>query len=259
MADAVLYDAGPRAVTLTLNRPQTKNAINLETLEALRGALERASREEAARVVVLQGAGGDLSSGGDIQDMLARRGQGLATYQRLRTGLSALVRALVEHEKPTIARVDGVCMGAGAGLAIACDALLATTRSSFGFPFVKVGLVPDTGTSWTLVRKVGLQHARRLLLTGESIDAGEAHSIGLVTELVTDATALEAETRRWVTRFARLPPTAVRDTKRLLWNGLHLPLNAALEQEALTQGLRFTTPEHAAAVDAFLARRGTKK
>lgn len=256
MASPVRFELEGGVGRITLNRPDVKNALNLDAINALIEALERGQREAA--VIVLQGAGGDFSAGGDIQDMVARRGQAVATAERLKRGLARIVQLVALNEKPVVARVDGDAMGAGAAIALASDVLLATRRARFGFPFVKVGLVPDTGTSYVLPRVAGLQAARRLLLTGELIHADEAQRLGLLTSLVEDTPALDAEEKAWVAKLAALPSTAIRDTKRLLWGNLDVPLLTALTQEAFLQGIRFTTPEHAAAVDAFLARRGTK-
>jgi enoyl-CoA hydratase/carnithine racemase len=253
---AVRFEADGAVARVILDRPEAKNALNLEAIQDLLAALRRGETEPAVRVVVLQGTGGDFSAGGDIKDMVARRGKGVETYERLKRGLTAIVRAIIHHERPVLARVDGVCMGAGAGVALACDAVLATARSTFGFPFVKVGLVPDTGTSWLLPHTVGVQNARRLLLTGEAVGAEEAAAMGMVTKVVPDAAALDAELKAWADRFTALPPTAVRDAKRLVWTNLPNTLEHSIVQEAIQQGIRFTTPEHAAAVDAFLARRG---
>jgi 2-(1,2-epoxy-1,2-dihydrophenyl)acetyl-CoA isomerase len=187
--------------------------------------------------------------------MLARRGQAVATHARLRSGLTRISQLITGHEKPVLATVDGVCLGAGAGLALSCDGLIATARSTFGFPFVKVGLVPDTSTSWLLPRFVGMQQARRLLLTGELIPAEEAMRIGLVMKLVPDAAALERETAEWGKRFAALPETGVRDIKRLFWTNLSAPIGHAVAHEALVQAVRFTSDEHAKASEAFLARK----
>lgn len=258
MAPVVRYQVEGAVARIALDRPESKNALNLDMVVELLAALEGAARESAVRVVVLEGTGGDLSAGGDIKDMVARRGKAVETYERLKRGLTAIVRALINHEKPVIARVDGVALGAGLGIALSCDALVATRRSTFGAPFVKVGLVPDTATSWLLPHTIGLQNARRLLLTGDAVDATEASSLGLVTQVVPDAAALDTAIADWVTKFSRLPPTAVRDAKRLVWTNLANTIETSIVHESMMQGVRFTTSEHAAAVDAFLGKRGTK-
>lgn len=258
MAAAVRFESAPPVGRVVIDRPEAKNALNLAAIEDFLAALGRADTEPGVRVVVLQGTGGDLSAGGDVRDMVARRGQAWPTYERLKTGLTAIVHGLADLERPVVAAVDGVCMGAGLGVALACDALLATKRSQFGAPFVKVGLVPDTGTSWLLPHMVGVQNARRLLLTGDPVDGEEAAALGLVTQVVADGPALDHEVTAWCRRFAALPATAVRDTKRLLSRNLDLTLADAIVHESMVQGLRFTSPEHAAAVDAFLAARRPK-
>jgi enoyl-CoA hydratase/carnithine racemase len=254
VADAILTQESSRAFRITLNRPEVRNAINLDALQQLIQALDASERSSAA-VVVITGTGDAFCSGGDIQDMLARRGQAVATYERLRTGLLAIAEKVILHSKPVIARIDGDAVGAGCALAIACDVTLATKRSRFGFPFVKVGLGPDTGASWTLMRIAGYQGARRLLLTGDLVDAEEAHRLGLAGDVVADAAALDKTVEEWVQKFAALPPGALAATKRLLAHSHELPLRVALQQEALVQGVRFTTEEHAKAVDAFLSKK----
>ncbi len=256
MDDVVLYEPRGATAHITINRPDAKNAINLDVINQLLAALDRAAADPALRVLVLQGARGDFSAGGDIKDMLSRRGQAIITYERLRRGLGSTVRGLTQHAKPVLAAVDGVCLGAGAGIALACDALVATQRSTFGFPFVKVGLAPDTATSWLLPHMAGIQNARRPPFPGDSIPPEEAAGLGRVTRVVADGPTLEKEIETWSQKFANLPPTAVRDIKRLFWANLDMPIGTALVHEAMTQGLRFTTPEHAAAVDAFLAKKG---
>lgn len=256
--DVVRYERGGPVARIVLDRPDSKNALNLDSIQQLLASLDRAEKDADVRVVVLTGAGADFSAGGDIRDMIARRGKAVETYERLRRGLTAIVRAILQHERPVLARVDGACLGAALGLALACDALLATKRSTFGAPFVKVGLVPDTATSWLLPHIVGIQHARRLLLTGDSIDADEASDLGLVTRLSADTQSLDADVEDWTRKLGSLPPTAVRDAKRLLWTNVARTVDSAVVQEAMAQGIRFTTQEHADAVDAFVAKKGAK-
>lgn len=254
MADAILVERTGAATRIIINRPEVRNALNLAALEGLVAALEQSTKDDS-RVVVLEGTGGNLSSGGDIEDMLARRGKAIATTERLKTGLGKIVLLITGHPKPVIARVDGDAVGAGCAIALAADFLLATEKSRFGFPFVKVGLVPDTGSSWILPHIVGIQQARRLLLTGELIAAPEADEMGLLTQRVHDRPLLDHAVQEWVDKMARLPPGAVTDAKRLLWQSLQTPLSHAVANEGILQGIRFTTDEHAKAVDAFLAKR----
>jgi 2-(1,2-epoxy-1,2-dihydrophenyl)acetyl-CoA isomerase len=250
----ILVERAGQATRIIINRPEVRNALNLAALEGLVVALEDCARDDG-RVVIIEGAGGSLSSGGDIEDMLARRGKAIATVERLKAGLGKIVMLVTGHPKPVIAKVDGDAVGAGCAIALACDFLLASEKSRFGFPFVKVGLVPDTGSSWILPHIVGIQQARRLLLTGELISSAEADDMGLVTQRVHDGPLLQHAVEEWVERMAKLPAGAVSDAKRLLWHSLHVPLSQAVANESILQGIRFTTEEHAKAVDAFLAKR----
>lgn len=254
MSEVVLQERRGDASWITIQRPEVRNALNLDVLQGLLAALDAAERDDT-HCLIITGAGGSFSAGGDIQDMLARRGKAIATTERLKTGLVRLVDHITRFPKPVIARVEGDAIGAGLGLALSCDLLLCTQKSRFGVPFAKIGLVPDTGTSWLLPHIVGIQQARRLLLGGDLIDATEADEMGLVTQVLHDPVLLDAAVEEWVRRFTAIPTGAIADVKRLLWTNLHQPLNSATYQEALLQGIRFTTPEHAAAVDAFLQRR----
>lgn len=254
MTPVILLEDRGDATWITLNRPEVRNALNLDVLKALLAALEEAAASPT-RTLVITGAGSCFSSGGDIQDMVQRRGQAIATTERLKTGLVRLVDRITRFPKPVIARVEGDAIGAGLGLALSCDLLLCTQKSRFGVPFARIGLIPDTGTSWLLPHIVGIQQARRLLLSGDLLAAEEAAGMGLVTQVLHDATLLDAAVQEWTAKFAAMPPTALADVKRLLWENLHQPLNAATYNEALLQGIRFTTDEHARAVDSFLAKR----
>lgn len=254
MQPTIVVETSGDATWIRINRPEVKNAINLETLKELIAAIQT-THSDASRVVVLTGNGGSFSSGGDIKDMVERRGQAVVTFERIKQGLAQIAELLAAHPKPVIARVEGDCLGAGCGLALACDFLLATESSRFGFPFVKVGLVPDTGTSWMVPHSLGIQQARRLLLTGDLISGAEAAALGLVTQLVPDAPSLNRAVTEWVEKLSALPPTAYRDAKRLLWASFQQPLGTAVFHEAILQGVRFTTDEHAKAVDAFLAKK----
>lgn len=254
MASPVRVERAPNAVRVTIDRPEVRNALNLEALQSLVAALDE-TRRAPEPVVILTGAGEAFCAGGDVQDMVARRGQAFATYERLRAGLLAIVERIMRHPKPVVARIAGDAVGAGCAIALACDVAVASDRARFGFPFVKVGLVPDTGASWLLPRAVGLPAARRLLLSGELIDAATAERWGLIVQRVPDAAALDAAIGDWTRRLAELPPGAIGDTKRLLAGNLDVPLATAMQQEALLQAVRFTTDEHARAVDAFLSKR----
>lgn len=249
----VLREAQDGVVTLTLNRPEVRNAISLELFEALQRELAAAAAPDV-RAVVLTGAGNAFCAGGDIQQMLERRGKALETAERLRRGLAGVVEQFRALDAPVIAKVNGDCVGAGLGLALACDIVVASATARFGAPFVGLGLVPDTGLTHTLPARMGLQRAKELVFTGALLQATEAWELGLINKVV-PAPDLDGEVRDLATRLAGMPTRTLGMAKRALELGNEARLADAMVFEAYAQGVCFTTPEHAQGVEAFLAKR----
>lgn len=234
--------------TLTLNRPRRKNAITPELWIALRDALDRAGRDRSVRALVLTGAGGSFCSGADISvaDDVHPRDK----LQRL----TDVALALHELSVPTVAKVTGVAVGAGWNLALGCDLVVATPESTFCQIFSKRGLSIDLGGSWLLPKLVGLQQAKRLALLADTIDAGEAQALNLVTWVVS-ATEIDAFVNDLTGRLAAGPPIALAQTKALLNEGADRTMRDALANEARAQGVNFATEDAAAAYAAFAQRR----
>jgi enoyl-CoA hydratase/carnithine racemase len=253
MAPAVLRTDQDGIRTLALNRPEVRNAIGLETLEALLAELGEV-RGSDARVLVLTGSGTAFSAGGDIAQMLDRQGKAMETAERLRTGLAQVVEGLRALDQPVLAKVNGDCIGAGLGLALASDIVYASATARFGAPFVGLGLVPDTGLTHTLPRRIGLQRAKELVFTGALLQATEAWEMGLINKVVPPPD-LDDEVRTLATRLSAMPLRTLGLAKRALQHGSEAPLGDAMAFEAYQQGIAFTTPEHAQGVQAFLARR----
>ncbi|OBG27394.1 enoyl-CoA hydratase/isomerase family protein [Mycobacterium sp. 852002-51057_SCH5723018] len=234
--------------TLTLNRPRRKNAINPELWVALRDALNAAGRDRTVRALVITGAGGSFCSGADIsvtddvhpKDKLQR--------------LTDAALALHELPVPTVAKVTGVAVGAGWNLALGCDLVVATPESTFCQVFSKRGLSIDLGGSWLLPKLVGLQQAKRLALLADTIDAAEAHALGLVTWVVPGA-EIDSFVKELAGRLAAGPPVALAQTKALLNEGVDRTLRDALANEARAQVGNFATADAAAAYAAFAERR----
>lgn len=239
--------------TLTLSRPEVRNAIGLETLEALQRELA-AIPGAGVRCVVLTGAGAAFSAGGDIQQMVERRGKAVETAERLRTGLAGVVEGLRALDAPVLAKVNGDCVGAGLGLALACDITYASATARFGAPFVGLGLIPDTGLTHMLPRRMGLQRAKELVFTGSLLQATEAWELGLVNKVVAPPD-LDAAVSELATRLAAMPTRTLGMAKRALQHGSDGRLADALVAEAYTQGICFTMPEHEEGVRAFLEKR----
>lgn len=240
--------------TLTLNRPEVRNALHLEMLDALHAELGAIADLGEVRCVVLTGAGQAFCAGGDVQAMLVRRGRAVETMERLRTGLAGVVERLRSLDQPVIAKVNGDCVGAGLGLALASDVCYAAATARLGAPFVGLGLVPDTGLSHTLPRRMGLQRAKELVFTAQLLQATEAWELGLVNKVV-PLPDLDLEVAALAQRLAAMPSTALGQAKRALQHGAQHGLLDALVFEAYAQGLCFTTPEHEEGVRAFLEKR----
>lgn len=232
-------------LTLTLNRPERRNACNRELWLALRQALRDLEDDRSVRVVVLAGSGGAFCAGADLDD----RDPDQHPMIRMRV-VNEIVERLRGLPVPTVAKVEGVAVGAGWNLALACDLVVATPAARFSQIFARRGLSLDAGGSWLLPRLVGLQQAKRLTLLAEMIGADEAHALGLVT-YVRDATEVDAFVRDLTGRLAAGPPIALALSKALLDEGTTRSLPEALAAEARAQSINFATDARAA-FQAFL-------
>ncbi|HEX9094306.1 MAG TPA: enoyl-CoA hydratase, partial [Coriobacteriia bacterium] len=241
---------------LTMNRPEARNALDVPMREELVDALDEIERDPAVRVVILTGAGGHFSAGGDVKTMAARRHTAAEGRARVEL-LNRFVLRLFNFSKPTIAMVDGFAVGAGCNIALGCDMIVASDRAKFGEVFLKIGLVPDGGGTWLLQRLVGLAKAKELVLTAEIIDAAEALRIGLVNRVV-PAADLESATRALAAKIAAGPPLAAALAKSLLNRAATVDLAAALEGEAFGQSNAITSEDHAEGVRAFLEKRAPR-
>ena len=258
MSDPVLYERNGDIVTLTINRPQVRNAISDDDMiDALVGAVERLAADGDARAAVLTGAGTAFSSGGNLKKMADDGIADLPPTQTRLTYLNGIQRIPLAFERltvPVVAAVNGPAIGAGCDLACMCDIRVAGESARFAESFVKVGIVPGDGGAFLLQRVVGYARAAEMALTGDMIDAREALAIGLVSRVVPDAELLDVASGI-ARRIAANPPVAVRLTKQLLREGYHQRLGSLLELSAGYQALAHTTEDHKEAVEAFLAKR----
>lgn len=234
--------------TVTLNRPHRKNAIDGATWAALQQALRAAADDDETRVVVITGAGGAFCAGADLSG--DRSGE-----HPLRRMHAVNDVALLLHDlpKPTVAKVDGVAVGAGWNLALGCDLVAASTEARFSQIFARRGLSLDFGGSWLLPRIVGLQQAKRLALLADFIGAEEARELGLVT-WVKAPDELDGFVTDVAQRLAAGAPVALAQSKALLNQGIDQTLREALENEARAQTINFATEDAPAAFQAFLDR-----
>ncbi len=244
-----------RIATLTLKREKQLNALSQELLTDLDAAIGEVSwrirNDGDVRVLLLQGAGRAFAAGADIaqmKDLSAPLAESFARLgQRVFTGLERL-------PIPTIALVHGYALGGGMELAMACDIRIAAEGTKFGQPEVTLGVVPGFGGSQRLPRIVGQGNALHLLLTGDSIDASEAHRMGLVTQVV-PAQELSAAGLQVANRLLQLGPQALAGVKRAVYEGAELTLDAGLAFEAARFGMCFATEEQQEGMTAFVERR----
>ncbi len=241
-------DAGVRV--LTLNRPEKKNAVSPELAQDLTDALHQAAEDETVRVVTIHGAGDAYCAGADMGVFLAI-GRGEMDGPKK---VGELHRHLRAFPKPLIAAVHGQAVGMGVTLLPHYDLVYAADDASFTTPFVRLGLVLEFGSSFTLPRLIGRQRANELIMTGRPIDARTAESWGLVNRVFPAAEMLERVSEIAV-GLARLPPGAVAACKRLIRLGEEAVLEDSIAREDETLAALYGSPENLRAVEAFLASR----
>jgi 2-(1,2-epoxy-1,2-dihydrophenyl)acetyl-CoA isomerase len=239
---------------LTLNRPDRLNAFSPAMLLALGEALQRLSEDPGVGAVVITGAGRGFCAGGDVKTMPTRAAQGFEERVEGLRRMHQLPLLLRTIPKVVIAMVNGPAVGAGLGLAMACDLRIAGRSARFGTGFAGVGYSGDFGGSWTLTRLVGTAKARELYFLGDIIDAEAAHSLGVVNRVVDDETLCD-ETARLARRIAGGPRIAYGYMKRNLFAAETEPLAAVLEMEAVHQARTAMTEDHLEASRAFAEKR----
>ncbi|HAK54877.1 MAG: enoyl-CoA hydratase-related protein [Vicinamibacterales bacterium] len=244
----VSVDAG--VAVLTFDRPEVRNALNLETVREGEAALAGLAANDGVGALVLTG-GGDKAfvSGADINDLRERtRDEGLAAIN------SSFFVAVERFPRPTIAAVNGYALGGGCELALACDLRIAADTAKFGQPELGLGIIPGAGATQRLPRVVGLGRAKHLILTGEIIDAAQALDIGLVSAVV-PAAELEGKARELARRILRHGPLAARLAKVALNASARVDLESGLLIETLAQALCYESDDKREGTTAFLEKR----
>ncbi len=255
-----LYEKSGRVATVTLNRPDSRNAIaTQQDCDDLAGALWRAHDDPGVNAVILTGAGKSFCAGGDLKTIRERTGIGPratpdGTRANYRRGVHSIIKALADVEVATIAAINGHAIGLGLDIGVLCDIRVAGASAKMASSFVKVGITPGDGGAWILTNAIGATHAAELVLTGDTIDAEEGKRIGLVTRVVPDDRLME-EARALAERIAVNPPRTVRLAKRLLREAQHSRLHDVLELSAAFQALAHETADHKEAVAAFTEKR----
>ena len=249
-------DGATSVATITLNRPERRNALTFEVYDELRHAFRALDREPGVRAVVLTGAGTAFCTGGDVRDiigpLLDMDARELLEFTQMTCDLIAAMR---ECGKPIVGALNGTVAGAGAVIATACDVRVAAESARIAYLFTRVGLSgADMGIAWLLPRIIGLGRATELLMTGEFIDAREAFRLGLYHRVVPDGEALAAGTK-WAARLAAGPAAALSVTKRALEREAHMALREALAEEARVQAACMEDPNFREGFQAFVEKR----
>jgi 2-(1,2-epoxy-1,2-dihydrophenyl)acetyl-CoA isomerase len=251
MSDAVLYSVAGGVATVVINRPDAMNAADAAVRDGLRSSLEAAADDADVRAVLLTGEGRAFCVGQDLKELLPLYESNDPDLGGIVEGFNEVATALATLPKPTVAAVNGAAAGAGASLAFACDFRVASDKASFAMAFSKIGLVPDTGSSWTLPRLVGGAKALEMLMLSEPVRADEALRLGLVTRVV-PAESLAAEAGAFAASLAAGPTVAYGYIKRLVAASYTSSLADALALEAELQAAAGRTEDHVNAVRSFL-------
>ena len=248
--DDILIERADGVVTVTLNRPERKNAVTGDMWSRLTETFAEVAQNAEDRVLVVTGAGGAFCSGADLSAFGDISGGGLARMREV----GGAAQALHDLPKPTIAKVPGIAAGAGANLALGCDLIVASDEARFCEIFSTRGLSLDFGGSWLLPRLVGLHRAKELAFFADILSAKEAQDFGLVNRVV-PAADLDGFVEEWARRLAAGPPIALSMTKRMLNNSFTSSLAESLEAEAVSQVVNFKTEDLGEAMRAFSEKR----
>ncbi|MFQ5873498.1 MAG: enoyl-CoA hydratase/isomerase family protein [Dehalococcoidia bacterium] len=256
--ETILVERQDRIAKLALNRPDKLNAINNKMEEELSQAIQELDRDDDVGVVVLTGAGRAFCAGGDVSEMPGARGARVSPnvddIRRGFRGAQSIVLGLQRMQKPVIGMINGVAAGAGFDFSCACDIRIGCPDSRFLAAFIRVGLFPGWGGIWLYARTLGLPKAAELLFTGDFLEAEEAHRLGMLNKLV-PKDELEQTTMEMARKIADGPPIALRLSKLLLYKGLEMDLETAMQMSAALETITLTSQDHKEGVAAFREKR----
>lgn len=256
MSEPVLYEQSGKVVRVTLNRPDMRNPLSGDVIEALIAAVERADADAGVSCVVLTGAGKSFCAGGNLNEIkkLSTEKSALEIAEWYRSGIQQIPLAFARLSVPVIAAVNGHAIGAGCDLTCMADIRICGESARFAESFLRVGIIPGDGGAWLLPRVVGFPRAMHMLLTAEGVTAEQALEWGLVTEVVADD-ALVARAHELAEAVASQPPNALREGKRLMRQAQSQSLSDSLAEAAVMQGVLQQLDDHKEAVSAILEKR----
>ena len=258
MSKSVLYEQDDRIVKITLNRPDTRNALSGDIIEGLVEYIQKADKDKNVGCVILTGAGKSFSSGGNLQEIKDMTTKDQMTQAQLedwyRFGIQKIPLTMNSIDVPVVAAVNGHAIGAGNDLCTMCDIRIAGEDAKFSESFLRIGIIPGDGGSWFLPKIIGLARANEMILTCDVLDANKALDWGLVSKVVPNEN-LKVEAQQLAKKIADQPPEASRRAKRLLRMSQNVPLQDALEMAASQQSMLQQLDDHREAIDALLEKR----
>ena len=253
--DPILLETEGAIATLTINRPETLNALDIKTIQAMHAALDQVEKDNAIRVVVFTGAGRAFIAGGDIADLNSR--QGLPHYQEFAEDIHRLFRRIETFDKITIAAVNGFALGGGTELLLALDLRILSDKAKLGLPEITLGLFPGAGGTQRIIRQLPLCRAKEIMFTGDMLTPQEAVEIGLANRVVPHEELMDS-TRETALKIASKSPLVLKLLKRTLNDGADMPLAAALRHEQAMIGLVLDSADAHEGCTAFLEKRDAK-
>ena len=258
MSKSVLYEQDDRIVKITLNRPDTRNALSGDIIEGLVEYIQKADKDKNVGCVILTGAGKSFSSGGNLQEIKDMTTKDQMTQAQLedwyRFGIQKIPLTMNSIDVPVVAAVNGHAIGAGNDLCTMCDIRIAGEDAKFSESFLRIGIIPGDGGSWFLPKIIGLARANEMILTCDVLDANKALDWGLVSKVVPNENLI-VEAQQLAKKIATQPPEASRRAKRLLRMSQNVPLLDALEMAASQQSMLQQLDDHREAIDALLEKR----
>ena len=261
MSESIIYEQDHRVVTITLNRPDTRNALSGDLIDGLINALEKANRDKNVGCVILTGAGKSFSSGGNLQEIKNMTTKDNMSQSQLekwyRFGIQKIPLTMNAIDVPIVAAVNGHAIGAGNDLCTMCDIRIAGEDAKFSESFLRIGIIPGDGGSWFLPKIIGLSRAAEMILTCDVLDAEKALNWGLVSQIVKNE-ELIIQAKKIANKIASQPPEATRRAKRLLRMSQNVSLDNALEMAASQQSILQMMDDHREALDALIEKRKPK-
>ena len=261
MSESIIYEQDQRVVTITLNRPDTRNALSGDLIDGLIDALEKANKDKNVGCVILTGAGKSFSSGGNLQEIKNMTTKDNMSQSQLeewyRFGIQKIPLTMNAIDVPIVAAVNGHAIGAGNDLCTMCDIRIAGEDAKFSESFLRIGIIPGDGGSWFLPKIIGLSRAAEMILTCDVLDAEKALNWGLVSQIVKNE-ELIIQAKKIANKIASQPPEATRRAKRLLRMSQNVSLDNALEMAASQQSILQMMDDHREALDALIEKRKPK-